>query len=420
MDKILKVKINKKTCIDVLFVIVAVLYSGSAYAATDNTIYIYLKYLLAGIILFLFIIKKKWKIPIKNESSILPYWIILIWLMIVFFNYLVHMTLLDNLGGMLSLFFNFVIVYYIVCTISWKNFSNIYVKTIFAISVISLIFYFFVKDFTIIRNLLPIIGDGNNPTKYQGFLFYFFSNDNRNFGAFWEPGIFATHIILATLLLPYLKNGNKKIYIIVFTFALLSTSSSAGYAIFLIVILIWIQIKANDLNISKNIKFIFTFLVLMIGFSLYFFSEDLIYFFGLENNDIFAKLLDAENSQRALSVIYNWKLFLDSPVIGHGISGLQNSSYYLMADEMNIVIDTSTTFRHMATYGIFGLFYTIMFIYGILTNSYILKNCKILYVLVILLILNKEGQDAFLISWCILMYINFIPFKRHSELRRFA
>ena len=249
--------------------------------------------------------------------------------------------------------------------------------------------------------------NGNIYNKYQGILIYFSANENRNFGCFWEPGIFATHIIIALLFLIYCdKVKRKTLYFIIFSITLFSTSSSAGYVIYIFAI-VYMMISKIKINIPEDWpKLVLITVVLFLLVMLCLNINSIIVALGLQDNLVYAKLLDMETSQRYESIIYNLKIFLEHPFVGVGFEGINLDKYYLLARQEAIVLDTATSFRLLATMGFAGAFFTYIFIWGIIRKRNIVVVSKIILIIIVLMVLNKEGQDTFLLPWTIAFYLN--------------
>ena len=85
----------------------------------------------------------------------------------------------------------------------------------------------------------------------------------RNSGVFWEPGAFQGFIILAMLMLLYESDKtivqNRKLKFLVFAVTLLTTQSSTGYILFVVILLTqWQRIQAifGDVNIVARNLFV--------------------------------------------------------------------------------------------------------------------------------------------------------------------
>lgn len=404
------IKINKNV-IEWIFVLSTILFSGSAYAASvPNVLYVRLKYIVVLVTLLYMILIKKGKIPVVIQNVKKPIWILGTWICLLVIVFFVHNDT-ESLSGLIGLILHVIFAYEVVCIVSWEKFVEKYVRALFTISLISIIFFFWLANTGLYSQAMPILqGIGENGevfNKYQGILIYFSANENRNFGCFWEPGIFATHIIIALLLLIYCnKVKRKKLYFIIFSITLFSTSSSAGYVIYIFVVtyIILSKIKVNTAEDWPKLLLV-TFILLLIVL-LFLNINSIIVALDLQDNLVYAKLLDVEASQRYESIIYNLKIFLENPLVGRGFQGVNLDKYYLLARQESIVLDTATSFRLLATMGFSGIFFTYIFILGIIRRKNIAGVSKIILIIIVIMILNKEGQDTFLLPWTIAFYLN--------------
>lgn len=73
----------------------------------------------------------------------------------------------------------------------------------------------------------------------------------RAYGIFWEPGVFQMFINLAILFELFVENRPRRLYLIVYCIALLSTFSTTGYIAFLWIVLIYILFGGKNTTISK-------------------------------------------------------------------------------------------------------------------------------------------------------------------------
>lgn len=404
----LNIKYNKKEYVEWLLTFLVIFYSGSAYAASTNSFYAVLKYTFTFGILLIWFIKYKGIIRYGNDQRKLAVWIPAVWCCILFLNWVFHD---ESVAGLISRMLHVIFAYEIVSIVSWKSFKEKYVKIIIFTCVVSLLFYFFFSNTSIYHSVMPQLwgytSEGILYSKYQGFLLYFTSNDPRNFGAFWEPGIFATHIIVALLLLPYVKlNKYKKVCYIILGATILSTASSSGYVLLLMAIACnWIS-KIQIKEKKDILKMVFAIGVIVSLIIIYINLDAIINAMALGDNRIFKKILDASNSERAESMRVNLNAFMQRPLLGYGYEGLLVSDWYQFGIRNKIVIDTATSFRLLATLGISGVFFTVMLLRGIIKNKNISIWGKIVLIIIIILIINKEAHDSFLIGWCLMIYLN--------------
>lgn len=404
----LKIKCNFKEYIEWCLTFLVIFFSGSAYAASNNNFYIFLKYAVTLSIILIWFIKCKGILRYKTKDRELAIWIPIVWCCILFFNCVFHSEPLINL---IIRMMHVILAYAIVSIVSWEKFIENYTRIIIIIATISLACYFVFANMSIYDLIMPkLLGytlEGELYTKYQGFLLYFKTTDLRNFGAFWEPGIFATHILVALLLFPYAKvNKNKKLLYVILIITLITTASGAGYVLSLMVVAFNIVSKLELGNTKDLAKGFVAIGIIGILIFVYMNLDSVISALPLEDNIIFNKILNISDSERAQSININWKAFQEKPLLGYGYNGLIESDWYSYGSSKKIVIDTATSFRLLAVHGISGAFFTVILIRGILKNRKINFFGKMIAIVIALLIINKEAHDSFLLAWCLMMYLN--------------
>ena len=204
-----KIRDNRTTLFEWLATWLVIFFSGSAYAASNNSFYGQLKYLITFGIGVGYLIKSRGRIPLVCGNRKIAFWIPATWCLICFGNWIVHNN--EEITLLLSRMLHLVLAYEVICIVSWDTFKRTYSKSIVGICLISLICFLFLDKTSLFSVIMPKLTGyteyGVAYTKYQGFLAYFKTGDNRNYGAFWEPGLFATHIICAFLMLPYHRDG---------------------------------------------------------------------------------------------------------------------------------------------------------------------------------------------------------------------
>lgn len=406
-----KIRDNRTTIFEWLATWLVIFFSGSAYAASDNSFYAQFKYLITFGIGIGYLIKSRGKIPLACGNRKIAFWIPATWCLICFGNWIVHNN--EEITLLLSRMLHLVLVYEVICIVSWDTFKRTYSKSIVGLCLISLICFLFLDKTSLFSIMMPKLTGyteyGVAYTKYQGFLAYFKTGDNsRNYGAFWEPGLFATHIICAFLMLPYIDmtKGKKTLMYAVLIISLLTTASSAGYVLLIIAIVCNVLSQLKIEEERDYLKLVIVFILL--GFLIYVYlnMETIFRLMSLDNNLIFEKILHISESQRSDSVRVNIDAFLQKPLLGFGFSNLEQATAYKALGKSLIVVDTATTFRLLAAVGVAGIFFTAILVGGIFRNRKLPWFVKLVLSVITLLIINKEAHDSFLLAWCLAMYMN--------------
>lgn len=387
-----------------------IFFSGSAYAASNNTFYALFKYVITFCIGAFYLIRSRGKIPLVRDSKKMALWIPVIWGTLCFGNWIVHSE--EGVILLISRLLHLVLAYEIVCIVSWDSFKEKYAKSIVYICAISLVFFLILDGTSLFSAIMPRLTGftetGAAYTKYQGFLVYFKTRDHRNYGAFWEPGIFATHIICAFLMLPYidLVKSKRKVMYAILAISLITTASSAGYVLLAIA---FICNLISQLKIDKKrdyVKIVVVFVLFALLIIVYLNLATIIRMLSLDNNLVFEKMLHISESQRSDSIRVNLEAFLQKPIFGFGFSNIDQALSYKALGKSTAVVDTATTFRLLAAMGIGGAFFTLILIGGILRSKKLAWFVKIVMITIMMLIINKESHDSFLLAWCLAMYMN--------------
>lgn len=206
-----------------------------------------------------------------------------------------------------------------------RHFVDLYIKIVFLISVISLVFWCI--DFTPqghnllldIGESLPQLGWDNmretreESTANKSYTLYvytvYFIDDlliPQNTGPFWEHGIFCIYLIIAFYLNAIRENKIITKYNIVFIIAIITSFSSTGYVV-LIVALAFVILQRGGITFSK----IFLLVMLLIG-TYYISSLDFM------TEKITENAMSTNESSRFFAMVYHWQQIVKSPFIGYG------------------------------------------------------------------------------------------------------
>lgn len=276
--------------------------------------------------------------------------------------------------------------YFITSNIRLIDFSRMYIKLMTFISVFSLITYSLYDVISKYANTLPVVG------VYDRFIYLIFAavplnsyHRIRNWGPFWEPGVFQAYLIIAVILILFVHKKQNNFQLGVIITAIISTLSTTGYIALAIVFLAYL-FQINSKSEVKKLGLIFGIGVLSIVFLSY--SEDIF-------SRIFDKLL-FENSDRSFelriqAIYYNLIIFLENPLFGTGIMDRMNVFLQMgISDGITGMPDTNTTFQMLAVFGIglSSIFILLQwkFVRLITTNF----TSRTMIFIVIMIILNTE------------------------------
>lgn len=248
--------------------------------------------------------------------------------------------------------------------ISLRKFSDIYVKIVTFICSFSLLTYSisFVFD---LSGMLPIIEN----TEHVKMIFIGVSNvsvlteEFRNYGPFWEPGVYSIYLTLAIL---FVLVEKKKITtkIIILTIGVVTTFSTAGYAA-VVVLIIYYALSDSEMNVSmySKRKKLYFMILSLVGLGILLSQVDML------NTIILSKLNSdsasyASTVSRIYSISGNIEMWLDNPIFGVGPTKL-NDFYeqYLFTQGLNA---NSNTNGLLIMFSMYGTVLGIMNVYGVI------------------------------------------------------
>ena len=314
-----------------LYVFVLIIYAGRANVFVQsltfktNIIGYFLPILLSGIMVL------RWKVKIDSRFF---------YLLLGFAIYFLALSLKYKEIHPSFLFSNYLIfftVYAATRSLKFKLFK-IYEYLIFFLAIIGLVgwliqialrgdhLYFLLNKIPGIALFSYVSGDGINAVFYSvqpaySSMLYGFAVP-RNCGYAWEPGAFAVYLCLAIFInlfcTDYDKNKKKRLWFLVL--ALLSTQSTTGYLIFMLIILFYF--------LNKNLKIVLLFLpfvtvALVYVATLPFMSKKVIDLIDeTKNVDVLIERtigLEGEfTPQRFTSFVITFKDFQNNPLFGLG------------------------------------------------------------------------------------------------------
>lgn len=305
--------------------------------------------------------------------------------------------------------------------ISFDRFRVIFCNILFVLSIIAIILF---GIFKITTAAIGFPFDLKNDDLSFN-TFYIFTQSvfyDRIQSIFWEPGVYASYLLFA-LSFELLFNKNAKIsHIVVFIVALILTFSTAAYLIAALIFFPAIIKKIKN-KVARSILEYALYPVILISILLVFvFANDLAKILP----DVFGKIAKQTGSftTRLYSPKINFEIFLEKPLFGWGIHG-SNARYLEIAasSEYASMIDaqTSTSVGLLARFGVLGGVFTIMAIAGIL--GYYKKThylSIVSFLLLFLVIVNKEPHGNMLISWAIPFYFVYESFDKPLLEKRLA
>lgn len=365
--------------------------SGYAMTTLENSLGAYV--LIMPTIVMVCILLSKQPLLYKIDLLTLSYLSLMIMLTISFIINLDLDYVTSNIRMMLIITFAFCLVK----LVSFDNFIKYFIKYIKYIIVIAIVVSVWINYLNMPLDL-PVVYNINGAAYYNGIAFFVLVySPLRTTGVFWEPGLFASFIIISMIFEITLKKEKMSyLNLFIMLIGLLSTQSTAGYMFLPFIVILLVSKNAKSYN-TLILSLIFLISILLVIINL----DDMIVYLSQINPYVFEKILNETGSyvERLESPTTNLKIFLSNPVFGAGIGKLD-----IIYREIAQLPQTSTSTYYLAAFGMFGLLYTWFWLYGIwkLKNQSVLSRITI--ITVFFLILNKEPHTSIVTTYCIMFY----------------
>lgn len=293
--------------------------------------------------------------------------------------------------------------------VPFNRFINGYTAGMKYITIVSLFFYtlwnFF--DYRLPFNILQ-----TRFTSYYNGIVYFqlIHSPDRNIGIFWEPGLFASFLVIALIFQIIFKETRNRFTFVILVLGLLSTQSTAGYLLIPFLIILYILKR-----VDTWVGLLFVYLLLTLGVLLNLFSSQILDVLATINPRMFGKFINDSLTlnTRLIGPILNLRIFLSSPIIGVGFS---NATKLFVENSLsfNIGSQTSTSTYFLSSMGIGGIIYSLNWLKGI-NRIKANRLSRISILIVFLIILNKEPHNSILVTYCIMFYfLNKTRAREHS------
>ncbi|WP_188205313.1 O-antigen ligase family protein [Desemzia incerta] len=291
--------------------------------------------------------------------------------------------------------------------ISWlfnfKDFVDVYIKSLKCITVISLIFHVLINGIGKIITF-PIIST-LNASYYNGVVFFqLVGNETRNIGVFWEPGLFSSFLLIGMVLeISFKKTKVSYVNLLIFFLGILSTGSTAGYLLLMLVAILIVSEKGKNNNFQG---FMLGMTILFSSVLLLVFYEDFLYFLVQINPELFSKLINesTNTTTRIEAPLLNMEIFKQNPFFGVGFSRA-TQEFISRLSMWNIDSQTSTSTYYLAAMGFPGLIYTFNWIKGTLGLRGKSFLSRITLCIIILIILNKEPHTEIVVTNCLMFFL---------------
>lgn len=222
---------------------------------------------------------------------------------------------------------------------------------------------------------------------------------DRSMGPFWEPGLFASFLVMALIFeISYRKQATRTWVIISLVLGVYIAQSTAGFLLVIPALALFVFKRRSA--ISRVIAFIFS-LLIMVAFSQ---LETIISRLAGLDPEVFGKLQDdaIQSSSRFNIFDLNIRIFGDSPLLGWSFEGADQEVLSRMTSA-GVAAQTSTSTYFLAALGIVGVVYTLGW-FSILRHRRLSVSERIIILTCFLIIINKEPHTAILVTYTLLFY----------------
>ena len=233
--------------------------------------------------------------------------------------------------------------------LSYESFKKIYVRMMLFIALFSLVTLFLWLVFPAVIRLLPTVI--KESTVHYNAVFSIISSSTystRNYGMFWEPGAFAIFLNIAFLF--EMTDRKQSLWkMMIFATAIVSTLSTLGIICLANLVAVYLFNNKGGIRNYKRNRAVLLLASIAAGIYLLCYNEEFVFhvFGKLTDTD---KGLNSSTATRINAIIYPFKAFASSPLIGIGYNDFLKLSSEYCSD-----MPTCTFLNWLAIYGIFGL-----------------------------------------------------------------
>ncbi len=280
--------------------------------------------------------------------------------------------------------------------INFQNFVLAYIKIIYYIALLSIILFSTFLLFPSILSIFPVSLNNADVSYVNLFFYVHFLEVFRNTGIFREPGVYMIYLNIAILFeLFYFNKPNKK-HILVFVIALMTTLSTGGFLVFLMIFITYF-LKTKKIRKYLQSLVFGALIVLIVSLNFDYFESSLMKFDPASTNY-------GSTVARIASVTVPLNIFMDSPMIGVGFANFE-SLYQTYSYELFGFImlsgghSTNTLINALAT---FGIIYFILIVIGYYKFTKVFSKSLLIRILIftsfILMFSNEDIRYSLLYS----------------------
>lgn len=302
----------------------------------------------------------------------------------------------------------------IVLRVGSKVVIEYFIKTIYFLSVVSLLAYVVFYVFGISVPLPQMHSLSGWTTYLNGYLFCIdlSLNAGRNCGVFWEPSIFAGYINLAMLLIIIFSLKVPRRYCVVFAIAMITTMSTGGWICFLLVLAVAVYKRSQSIMASLSLAVVAAITWLNI--------DSLSQVLLALNYDVFYKIFGGADSATTLTrlecPVINLMIWMESPVFGSGFLGADTLYLaYRETSRISNLAQTSTTTYYLAALGVPGILFTVFWVHAIMRQKSISLISKFLSIAVVSFFLNEVPCTFFMALYVVMFALVGFPVGTECE-----
>ena len=242
---------------------------------------------------------------------------------------------------------------------------------------------------------LPVF-ENSNGVHYKTILFASqyvesYIQGSNSMGFFWEPGVFASYLLLAVAVELMVEEKVSKVRPALLIAALVTTGSTAGYLLLPLALSVGLLKCGGRGRVALSIGLLLVFLLTLVNYSA------IIGALVKIDPTLFSKLTDADavtRLTRLQSPAICWEMFMQNPVFGYGYGeGLDAYSAHI-ASTSTVDSLTTTSFFQLAAFGLLGLAMWAITAYGVLGTGQLPVAAGLMLLFLFAAILNKEPHIA--------------------------
>jgi hypothetical protein len=297
----------------------------------------------------------------------------------------------------------FLTAYWFVACVDFRVFCTQYKKILSLICVVSFVLWIIINVFDM-TYIFPEYTNVNNVTYLCAYVSFIQTNNlNKLCGPFWEPGIFATFLLIGIVFeVFYVDRKCNWKRIILYVISLVFTFSTAGYLLGLVVLLMAFNKRERQkVYVLVNILCIAGIMLAWINL------DSIINWLAIILPNIFYKMTFGSVSMmtRFYGPLIDMRIWFEHPWFGAGIKNYL-LDWAVQAQSLIVGSRTSTITYFISTLGIFGTMYPFIVVRGCLRQIKELPMFRILLLILFVMMLTKEPHYYNLLMTIVLFYLN--------------